>query len=430
MKRVRDLHLSKSRARSYYGLMGHTLCEVAQVHLTHGIHTYYPSLALDRNPSERFAVIPWPRCKNEFIVTDIDLMIYAELSREQLENTSFDIVGWYIDILKNRSLYPFSAKAEKDESCCRDSHVYVGCSHPEDDNLSHGSDNEHAEEDTYDELLEQQTVSDGGYENYRTLEYFENLPHFHSLLRDEDSDDEEGITDYVSDDDCASDNSEEHVRIEDLPAEILAVRLAEVLTSCQPYPGDGPAIDATYIQEESRFIFARHHPDIIEIYDRVQGFETHISLDVLRNETFRPGLWFAERCAYHMNLPQPWREAQSWMESRSGTTMWMFDPDEEADSEVFTREMTKDEELELGGVQVDRNKYPSLQRNSANVKGHNRILPKPVVVKLEVNGHPVRALLDSGSLGDFVSSTLVDQLAIKRDTLDPPLSLHLAVQGS
>ena len=281
MKRVRDLHLSKSRARSYYGLMGHTLCEVAQVHLTHGIHTYYPSLALDRNPSERFAVIPWPRCKNEFIVTDIDLMIYAELSREQLENTSFDIVGWYIDILKNRSLYPFSAKAEKDESCCRDSHVYVGCSHLEDDNLSHGSDNEHAEEDTYNELLEQQTVSDGGYEDYRTLEYFENLPHFHSLLHDEDSDDEEGITDYVSDDDCASDNSEEHVRIEDLPAEILAVRLAEVLTSCQPYPGDGPAIDATYIQEESRFIFARHHPGIIEIYDRVQGFETHISLDVL-----------------------------------------------------------------------------------------------------------------------------------------------------
>ena len=80
MKRVRDLHLSKSKARSYYGLMGHTLCEVAQVHLTHGILTYYPSRELDRDPSERFAVIPQPRCKNKFIVTDIDLMIYAELS--------------------------------------------------------------------------------------------------------------------------------------------------------------------------------------------------------------------------------------------------------------------------------------------------------------------------------------------------------------
>ena len=52
------------------------------------------------------------------------------------------------------------------------------------------------------------------------------------------------------------------------------------------------------------------------------------------------------------------------------------------------------------------------------------------MVKLEVNSHPARALLDSGSLGDFTSTTLVDQLSIKRETLDTPLSLHLAVQGS
>lgn len=88
------------------------------------------------------------------------------------------------------------------------------------------------------------------------------------------------------------------------------------------------------------------------------------------------------------------------------------------------------EALELGGVQVDRNKYPSLQRNSAQIKGNHRILPKPVVVKIEINGHPVRALLDSGSLGDFISSTLVDQLSVKRETLESPLALHLAVQGS
>ena len=54
----------------------------------------------------------------------------------------------------------------------------------------------------------------------------------------------------------------------------------------------------------------------------------------------------------------------------------------------------------------------------------------PVVVKVEINNHPVRALLDSGSLGDFISSTLVDQLSITRVALDTLLSLHLAVQGS
>ncbi|KAF8811611.1 hypothetical protein BYT27DRAFT_7208252 [Phlegmacium glaucopus] len=86
--------------------------------------------------------------------------------------------------------------------------------------------------------------------------------------------------------------------------------------------------------------------------------------------------------------------------------------------------------IELSGVQVDRNKYPSLQRNAAQVKGNHRILPKPVVVKVTINNHPARALLDSGSLGDFISTTLTDQLGVKRDNLETPLSLQLAVQAS
>ena len=38
--------------------------------------------------------------------------------------------------------------------------------------------------------------------------------------------------------------------------------------------------------------------------------------------------------------------------------------------------------------------------------------------------------MDSGSLGDFLSSTVVDQLKIKRTNFDKPLGLQLAVQGS
>ena len=69
--------------------------------------------------------------------------------------------------------------------------------------------------------------------------------------------------------------------------------------------------------------------------------------------------------------------------------------------------------IELGGVQVDRNKYPSLQRNVAQVKSNQRILPKPIIVKVDINRQSARALLDSGSLGDFILSTLADQLAVK-----------------
>ena len=80
-------------------------------------------------------------------------------------------------------------------------------------------------------------------------------------------------------------------------------------------------------------------------------------------------------------------------------------------------------------MQVDHTKYTSLQRNAARIKiSDERLLPKPIVIRINVNGVPVRALVDSGSLGDFISSTLVDQL--KRTLLDKPLGLQLAVQGS
>ena len=142
------------------------------------------------------------------------------------------------------------------------------------------------------------------------------------------------------------------------------------------------------------------------------------------------GRWYAERCAVNKNLPRPWEVAQEWLESRSQTHTTMGFPALRDNFEFFVREMTLEETLELGGIQVDRNKFPSLQQNLAQIKSTSRILPKPIVVKVEVNGHPVRALLDSGSLGDFVSSTLVDQLSIAREALDSPLSLHLAIQGS
>ncbi|KAJ2921120.1 hypothetical protein H1R20_g15976, partial [Candolleomyces eurysporus] len=86
--------------------------------------------------------------------------------------------------------------------------------------------------------------------------------------------------------------------------------------------------------------------------------------------------------------------------------------------------------IEVAGIQVPRDSYKGVQRNAAWVKGTQRVVPKPIVVVVNVNGHPARALMDSGSLGDFISSTLVDQLKLKREKLDDPLNLQLAVQGS
>ena len=73
---------------------------------------------------------------------------------------------------------------------------------------------------------------------------------------------------------------------------------------------------------------------------------------------------------------------------------------------------------------------PAVQRNAAMPRDFKRLIPTPVVVVVEINGHPARALLDSGSLSDFMSTRLVHQLGIEADELAKPLPVHLAVQGS
>lgn len=86
--------------------------------------------------------------------------------------------------------------------------------------------------------------------------------------------------------------------------------------------------------------------------------------------------------------------------------------------------------VELNGQQVERGTYPALQRNTSAAKDPSRAVPKPLVVTVKINGHPARALLNSGSLGDFLSTTIVDQLGLKKVQLQTPLALQLAVQGS
>ena len=71
-----------------------------------------------------------------------------------------------------------------------------------------------------------------------------------------------------------------------------------------------------------------------------------------------------------------------------------------------------------------------LEINASGVKGTDRVCPKLVIVVVSVNGQSCRALIDSGSFSDFMSTTLADQLKVKLEVLDRPLPLQLAVSGS
>lgn len=70
------------------------------------------------------------------------------------------------------------------------------------------------------------------------------------------------------------------------------------------------------------------------------------------------------------------------------------------------------EELYLGHVAHKRSVIPAIERNAGIARDFTRLVPRPMVIEVQIEGHKARALIDSGSLSDFMST------------------IHLAVQGS
>ena len=55
--------------------------------------------------------------------------------------------------------------------------------------------------------------------------------------------------------------------------------------------------------------------DIFMIYDRVQGFDTHIHITHLQWSTFLIGRWFAKLCARQNGYLDPGESTQHWLGS-------------------------------------------------------------------------------------------------------------------
>ena len=79
---------------------------------------------------------------------------------------------------------------------------------------------------------------------------------------------------------------------------------------------------------------------------------------------------------------------------------------------------------------IDPEGVTSVERTTLRIKDKTRRLPEPIVIQVKINGQPIRALLDTGSMADFISTTVVDQLQLPRVTYEKPLSVQLAVHGS
>ncbi|KAJ2988276.1 hypothetical protein NUW54_g9165 [Trametes sanguinea] len=79
---------------------------------------------------------------------------------------------------------------------------------------------------------------------------------------------------------------------------------------------------------------------------------------------------------------------------------------------------------------VDIGGPPILQRNASSTRDFWRTIPEPIVVVVCINDRLARALLDSGSLADFMSAKLAQQLGVQVDEPAKPLAIQLVVQGS
>jgi hypothetical protein len=79
---------------------------------------------------------------------------------------------------------------------------------------------------------------------------------------------------------------------------------------------------------------------------------------------------------------------------------------------------------------LDPEGVPAVERTTLRIKDKTRRLPEPIVILVKINGHQIRALLDTGSMADFLSTTVVDQLQLPRVTYEKPLAVQLAVHGS
>ena len=409
-KRARLLNLQSPTTEDYPDFGDDPYCLVLLNLLRNGINSHFPNVKPLTESDYRFCVHPTNDENPLCIIYDSDLNLIVEIEKDSLRNPEFELINWYCNHAANEGNF-------QDQYVINHKHHY--CAIPE---------------------------------GYRDL-YFDLLE--------------------------SHDDAENKILLNEIHQR-LKVKIQFVLDNCQPYPGDNTvlsAVDPTYNENESRFIVEKVKNEYLSVYDRVRGFDSYLLWTIAVWDEFSLGKWYAERCAIEDKEEYPCEIADEWMKSQkwcntilSGCYLgyWhdasLFEEDEnkidfdndandyfysdsfgetsefddlynDDDSDVSLIEIDDSDinvdNVVLNGVQVDRNKYVSIQRNAAKIKGAaERLLPKPVVLRITINGHHTRALVDSGSLGDFISSTFVDQLHIKRNLFQKSIGLQLAVQGS
>ena len=176
--------------------------------------------------------------------------------------------------------------------------------------------------------------------------------------------------------------------------------------------------------------------DLVEIQDNYLALSVHIECEQLRNPRFDFCNWYAHaaRCTHHDRMDKMSSSKGSECDDLASELEDLFKDIEDGELLYEQWFVQAKSYLELNVAQHKKSKPEPdnmiIQRNAAAPCDLRCIIPEPIVVVVSINGHPVCALLDTGSLLDFMSAKLAHQLGVETFELTKPMPLHLAIQGS
>ncbi|KAJ3858337.1 hypothetical protein EV359DRAFT_87889 [Lentinula novae-zelandiae] len=228
--------------------------------------------------------------------------------------------------------------------------------------------------------------------------------------------------------------------------EIIAYAVAECLELNQPFPGDPELLERFYCHFDT---WMTSDNLTICILDLLRNIRCDVSMEKAIQPDFKPGELWNEVCAHILNVPEftdmdysrighllettarnklvrhipfiPAIEAPGYS-SRDNYSVYI---DPKDSSQFIIADEGRDFETRISVnllIQPQFNLPAWYRKHLENAE--NELL-------LHLRGPiELRALIDSGSLGDFMSTQLSDQLKVTKQFHKTPIPLHLAIQGS
>jgi hypothetical protein len=135
---------------------------------------------------------------------------------------------------------------------------------------------------------------------------------------------------------------------------------------------------------------------VLVLLDHWTGLEEVLHPNLYLRPQFRLFNWLCVHNAKLMRVPIVTVGNMLWEEQKIDAVYAMLDS-------IIHEMIAAASAIHVSAIQEGGEGRNTFQRNSANPRDITRLIPKAMVIRVKVNGHPAKALIDSGSFGDFIS---------------------------